>query len=105
MHGSVQDAADQQRSLHRIGRLPGTDQVLNRVRQGLEQVAILPGTDIIMQGREVWINLEPAGEVPTRAAGTDLEDDGTEPMPVVQEDALGLGGRLAERRLYVVEGV
>ena len=43
VHGEVENAAHQQRSLDRVRRTPLAEMVLNRVRQGFEQVPILPG--------------------------------------------------------------
>jgi hypothetical protein len=95
MHGSIQNAADQQRSLHRIGRLPGMDHVLDRVGQGFEQITVLPWTDIIMGRLGFRITLEPAGEIPARAAGADFQDDGSETIPIAQQDAVRLDRRFS----------
>src|SRR5581483_9042913 len=45
-HRRLDDAGCQQGALQRVRLLPGAEQVHDRVRQGHEQVAIAPGTDI-----------------------------------------------------------
>ena len=62
---------DQVRPLDRIGSLLFANVCLNRVRQCLEEVAILPGADIEAGGERLGLSRQAAGEIPARGAVAD----------------------------------
>src|SRR5439155_12928735 len=76
VHARIEYSAHEECTFDRVRRLSRAEVVLDRVGQRLEQVAILPGTDVEPRGMGLRITPECAGEVPPAAAGADLEHAG-----------------------------
>src|ERR1041384_1506447 len=88
-HFRIRNSSDEQRPLDGIRRAAFTEMRLNRMRQRLEEVAILPRTDIETRRARLRLPVELAGKMPFgTATGRRSEHERAQTIAIIEQDTV-----------------